>query len=138
MKEKYSQYKDKESRKLYNKEYQREYMRKWRERNADAQKNIDKRYRDKLRLSVLEHLGGAFCVECGCDIIEILEINHINGGGRKEMSTLKKGEYIRKIRDDINARDKYNVLCRVCNAKHYAEEILGIKGFTISWNNNPL
>lgn len=64
--------KDKEERKIYNRLWAREKARK--------NPNYQKTYLRKVRLRVLEKIGG-HCVYCGCDIQEALEINHINGGG---------------------------------------------------------
>lgn len=64
--------------------------------------------------------GKAVCVSCGCDFVDVLEINHINGGGCKEHKKIK-----RSLRDVIingkrNTHD-LNVKCRVCNALDYVE-----------------
>jgi len=66
-------------------------------------------------------------MECGCDFIDILEINHIKGGGRKEdreskASNRGKGFWLaivmgRRITDDLD------ILCKVCNANHYVRLI---------------
>jgi len=129
-----SKYINIEARKQYNREYSREYMKKWRANNPDKQKARDKTYRQKLRADVMIILGGKHCSDCGCDVDGILEINHKDGGGRQETKDKKYEAYLRSIRDHANPQEKYNVLCRVCNAKHYVEEMLGIKGFTIVWN----
>jgi len=60
-------------------------------------------------------LGGAVCANCGCNVLEFLELNHKNGGGCKEHRILGNS-----IMDKLNSGELkpegYNVLCRVCNA----------------------
>lgn len=123
-----------DARKQYNREYSREYMKKWRANNPDKQKTRDRVYRQKLRSDVMTVLGGGRCSDCGCDVVSVLEINHKNGGGRQETKGKKYESYLRSVRDSLDPQEKYNVLCRVCNAKHYVEEILGVGGFTVVWN----
>ena len=78
-------------------------------------------------------LGGTHCEKCGCDIIAILEINHKNGGGAQQQRT--KGHYAacREVLNSANPEKKFNILCRVCNAQHYVEEILGYHGHQVFW-----
>lgn len=138
-KEKYIRYKDKEKRKAYNRLYQRQYMRKYRQKLKEAGIKIkwnSCHYLKDTRLRALDKLGGRKCVNCGCMVEEILEINHKGGKGRKERKKSKKGA-MQFYRDIVHERvdiSKYNVLCRVCNAQHYVEKILRIKGHKISWN----
>jgi hypothetical protein len=88
----------------------------------------------KLRTKVLEELGGAVCCECGCDVEEIIEINHKNGGGnqdRKHRSAL--AFYGDLLKGRLSMGD-FNVMCRICNAHHYVRDIMGVTGFTIKFN----
>lgn len=88
------------------------------------------------RLKVFEKLGGAKCAECGCDVFEILEVNHINGGGTKEaMEKGNKKIFLDIIHDRVDI-SHYNVLCHVCNHKHYVEQLLGIKGHKVIWTSS--
>lgn len=60
------------------------------------------------------------CANCGCDIVELLEFNHINGGGYNEIRKL--GKHIpREILAGRRAVDDLNLLCHVCNHLHYVE-----------------
>jgi len=119
-------YKEK-NRKVLN-EYQREYIKKNREEvNRRAKENAR-----RVRLKAIEKLGGK-CVYCSCSVVNALEINHINGGGRKEY--LKKGA--RKIYSEIVKGTYFKsveVTCRVCNAVHYLKLKRGIEGFKVIWN----
>ncbi len=91
-------------------------------------------YKKRLRVKAIEKLGGPVCVNCSCTIKEILEINHIKGNGRQELKKYQNyHSFFRAIiNEKVNKRD-YNILCRVCNAKDYVENILGIKGYKIEF-----
>ena len=131
-----SNYKDKEKRKKYHREYQRKYMALYRKTHPNYKPNRSD-YQKRLREKTIEVLGGPKCVNCGCTINEILEINHIKGDGRKERKKYKN--YHSFFRDIIKRRiniEEYNILCLVCNAKHYVEEKVGIKGYEIKFRPN--
>ena len=78
------------------------------------------------------------CIECKCNDKRLLEINHINGGGCKETKNL--GTYgsnaIKFLKEIISLRRStkdLNILCRVCNAKHYLETKYGKLTYKIIW-----
>ncbi len=74
------------------------------------------------------------CVNCGCDDIRLLEINHKNGGGGKEYKA--RGNFTSLYRDIIALRrpvDDLEILCRVCNAKHYLESKYGNLPIVVMW-----
>jgi hypothetical protein len=106
-----------------------------RRRNAGGLLPWERGYLRKLRVKVIELLGGYVCRECGCSIEAILEINHRNGGGRKQTATmpLRRKMYLNILNGKVKKED-YEVLCRICNAAHYVREILGIKGHQVTWN----
>ena len=87
-------------------------------------------------------IGGAVCVRCGCDEIDYLEFNHINGGGSAEWRSNREdlGTYLGAA-DMILAgkrkTDDLNVMCRVCNALDYLsrKNPSGINRFTVRWEN---
>lgn len=89
-----------------------------------------------VRENAMERLGGKKCCNCGCDDFSILEINHINGGGRKELKGKQNRQLYRDIVNDKVNLDEYNVLCRICNALHYVAQILGIKGHQVLWRDS--
>ena len=109
------------------------YMRWYRQTHPDYKPNRED-YKKRLRGKAIEKLGGPVCINCGCTVSKILEINHINGGGRKELKKYKNyHSFFRAIiNEKVNIRD-FNILCRVCNAKHYVENELGIKGYKIKF-----
>ena len=83
----------------------------------------------------MEQLGGKQCCNCGCDDFSILEINHINGGGRKALKIASNRQlYLNIVKDRVNLKE-YNVLCRVCNALHYVQDILGVEGHKVLWRD---
>lgn len=76
-------------------------------------------YRFQLKLEVLEQYGGPVCVGCDSIEVEILEIDHIEGGGRKhfreEGITGGYSFYLWLKNHDYPAG--YRVLCPTCNKK---------------------
>lgn len=89
----------------------------------------------RLRKEVIQKLGGK-CVYCGCDVYEALEVNHINGGGSKELKTgsNRKG-HITFYKEILNEQRKdVELVCRVCNSIHWLK-LKGITGHTVSWNS---
>ena len=70
----------------------------------------------KVRKNVLSVLGGK-CVKCGFADFRALQIDHINGGGLKELKTLYGRKYYNHIislsAEERNSR--YQCLCANCN-----------------------
>lgn len=129
-------YKNKEARKTYLKEYNKIYQREYRKRlKIEGKVRIwDRNAGVRIRRRALEFLGEVKCSNCGCDIIEILEINHVKGGGVQEHK-LKGGIKVwRDIYLGRVPRENYNILCRVCNALEYVERKFGIKKFMVTWD----
>jgi hypothetical protein len=100
-----------------------EERRKWREQHQ------------RVRERAIEQLGGKRCANCGCDEFSLLEINHINGGGRAAAKTRQSRQLYRDIVNGRVELSDYNVLCRVCNALHYIQEILGVAGHKVIWKS---
>lgn len=101
-----------------------EERRKWREQHR------------RVRDSAMDVLGGKRCANCGCDEVSLLEINHINGGGRTIAKTRQNRQLYRDIAKGRVELSNYNVLCRVCNALHYIQSILGVKGHQVTWKQS--
>ncbi|MES0071895.1 hypothetical protein [Mesorhizobium sp. M0058] len=72
------------------------------------------------------------CVRCGCDRTELLEINHINGGGtvesRKSMTFYRALAALRRKTDDLE------LLCKPCNAIHALEMVHGPLPMKVIWS----
>lgn len=77
-----------------------------------------KEARHQRKLEVIKKLGGK-CVRCGFSDIRALQIDHINGNGRKELMSFKshRDALIRNIlqlsANEMNT--KYQLLCANCN-----------------------
>lgn len=69
----------------------------------------------KLRKSVMLLLGGVFCKTCGFSNYDALQIDHIHGGGTKEIKKYGHAGIYRKIINDPSCRCEYQVLCVNCN-----------------------
>jgi hypothetical protein len=95
------------------------------EKNRIWMRSYMKRYWRKNKIAAFKILGGK-CVNCGCDNIDALEINHPFGGGNEERR--KAGFYERKLYRDIISGKKVDVelTCRVCNALHYLVQLKGL------------
>ena len=95
-----------------------------------------KKTRETVRKVIFNLLsdGNPVCANCGCDDARFLEINHINGGGTKE---LHKGQKTNSFYLDIYSgrrkTDDLNLLCKICNALHFLELKNGKLPFVVSW-----
>jgi len=84
----------KQSHEYYLKHREQELQRrkKYSQENSESEKKYHKEYHEKNRLQVLAKIDPAMkCANCGCDNPRFLEVNHINGGGRKEQKTRGTG-----------------------------------------------
>ena len=98
--------------------YNCNWLKRYKENNS-----IRSRYSKKVKLDILSHYSGKNknieCALCGNDRLEVLTIDHINGGGHREQK--KSGflgtEYYRYL-----AREGYptgfRVLCMNCNVSN--------------------
>ncbi|HKR01036.1 MAG TPA: hypothetical protein VJT09_10200 [Pyrinomonadaceae bacterium] len=121
-------------------EYMRDYMLVYRERrkqSSDYDPEVERRkwreQHQRIRESAIEQLGGKRCANCGCDELNLLETNHVNGGGRAAAKIRQNRQLYRDIVKGRVELSDYNVLCRVCNALHYIQEVLGVKGHGVTW-----
>ena len=98
-------------KKLTNAEKRKRYFLK----NPEKHRESINKYRQRIRLAAIAILGGA-CVKCGFDDIRALQIDHINGGGGKELKISNGGNHMNKIiRSVLNKENKYQLLCANCN-----------------------
>ncbi len=111
------------------------HTKKYRENNPDKVTKARKSQYTNRRLKVLEMIGGASCVYCGCNVLSFLEINHKNGDGCKEYKKMGAG-IVDRILNATRAIDDLEVACRVCNNLHYLQlkDPDGAKGFKVTWN----
>ena len=104
----------------------------WRATRPGYATEYSKKYRE-IAMQVISG-GRMACVRCNCDDKRLLEINHKNGGGGKEMQAGKASHrfYIDIARLRRSSED-LEILCRVCNAEHYLELKYGKLPFRIVW-----
>lgn len=85
-----------------NKDKQRDYQREW---SKDKLGDIKEKIFDKL---------GHYCSRCGFEDKRALCIDHVNGGGYKELrSGLSVFSYYKKVLSDTD--NTYQILCHNCN-----------------------
>lgn len=128
----------------------------WGRRNREKTRAALKRYRKnhpetirkynrQVRAKALELVGkGIVACKCGCDKPELLEINHINGGGAKEMreQTVSRCKHYNNqmfYQDIVQGRraiDDLELLCKPCNGIHYLELKYGPLPYEIKWKSN--
>lgn len=78
--------------------------------------------RSKLRNEVLEEYGGAVCSCCGEKILEFLQIDHIEGGGKEHLKSIGTSGLYRWLKANKFPAG-FQVLCANCN---FAKGIYGI------------
>ncbi len=143
--ERQRRYKSSEQGRRRCREYMRDYMIAYRKRlkesgivdEAEERRKWREQHR-RLREKAIEILGGTRCVNCGCDEFSLLEINHVMGGGRVEQKIKSPRQLCRDIVKAKVDSSAYNILCRVCNALHYVQNILGVNGHKVSWKGGRM
>ena len=87
----------------------------------DAQKiQLNRKYGRELRMKVIEKMGGE-CIICGTPDYRVLQVNHINGGGRRDF--LKNGPTaIYKAIIDGSRRHEFDLRCANCNRRYEYEQ----------------
>jgi hypothetical protein len=103
-------------------------VQRWVKLHPEEHRASRRKHTQRLRLAVLALLGSRCSnSECrwlnsdgtfGCTDIDLLQIDHINGGGSKEQRELGRTENIRrKILQMKNPETEYQILCANCNWK---------------------
>lgn len=85
----------------------------WLNREINLEKA--KKLRQARRKLVIEKYGG-LCACCGEKRIEFLAIDHINGGGYREITSLGSQKYFYRLFKRKPDKEKYRVLCHNCNS----------------------
>jgi len=126
-------------RKCYQQNYWKINGHKYKESRKERYYNHDKEWKRKsgyhkiankrLRLRAMNKIGGAKCVNCGCNLLEALEINMKEGGHNRKISVKNTPHLIVSERVDLSL---FNVMCRPCNNLHYLGLKLG-KEITQNW-----
>jgi hypothetical protein len=94
------------------------------------QKENNKRVRDRVRAKVLSLLGDK-CKHCGITDKRVLQIDHIDGGGAKELRAIGNTyKYLKLILQMpiFDALQKYQLLCANCNWIKKFENNEGVNG----------
>lgn len=140
MAEKHKRYRASEKGKRTHREYMRGYMAFYRKRlkeqgllDPEEERCKWRKQHQRVRERAFDVLGGRRCVNCGCDELSLLEINHVKGGGRAELKRVSNRQLYRSIANGKVDNANYNVLCRACNALHYVQDILGVRGHKVIW-----
>ena len=81
---------------------------------SEAGKKTHKKYYTKLKMSVFDILGFK-CIKCGFNDIRALQIDHINGGGAKELKSFTRNKYASILTNISNGSNQYQILCANCN-----------------------
>lgn len=90
------------------------------ERNRKSSRECYRKLRHELLLKVSE--GEIKCKVCGFDDIRALQIDHIEGGGRRLLGNKPMNHY-RALLLDIELQNKCQILCANCNSiKRYEKE----------------
>jgi predicted RNA-binding Zn-ribbon protein involved in translation (DUF1610 family) len=89
------------------------------------------------RKSVLLLVGNGVvsCVRCGCDNPALLEINHKEGGGAKDLKNGRGSAFYSSISQLKRGVDDLELLCKPCNAVHALELKHGPLPFRVVWND---
>ena len=113
---------------------QARWVKEWRDRNPEKHRKARKRAYNNRKRKAMEMVDGAFCNRCGCDELDFLEFNHIEGGGCIEW---RENMGVAMIDRVIAGRetDDLEILCRICNAVDFLERKNNkqAKRFKISW-----
>lgn len=116
-------------------ERQAKWVQNWREKYPEKQILARKRAYRNRKLKAILKVGEARCVRCGCDEIDFLEFNHINGGGCKEHRDSKNSPMMDRILTNKRDVTDLEIVCRVCNALDFLERKnnLSARRFLIIW-----
>jgi len=91
------------------------YNKEWHLKNPSKAYLYQRNYLRRLRIAVVSILGSK-CVVCGFSDPRALQVDHINGGGQKEINTIHRNTYYGMvIKSVLNKENKYQLLCANCN-----------------------
>lgn len=98
---------------LLARELARARSRKYRANNLEKVRTCCRNYERRSRLSILMLLGGK-CELCSNNDSRVLQVDHVNGGGSKEIRNVATGSgaYLRRI---FRNPENYQLLCANCN-----------------------
>lgn len=101
---------------------QKAATKRWRKAHPERVNFYYMQRNQRLKQRAFEKLGGC-CGRCGITDIRCLQIDHINGGGVKELRTIQSAGIRRKI---VQGKTGYQLLCANCNwVKRYEQNECG-------------
>ena len=107
------------------KAYQKEWYQKNKERLRPIRREYTRIYEQRNRIRIIALLGGK-CVRCGETDWRCLQIDHINGGGRRAEAQTHhhSSAYMRIIKrlKQVKNPSPYQILCANCNWKKKYEK----------------
>ena len=108
--------KNKEKTKKYMHKYMKNYRKIHPEKfNTPRLLARQKEINSKIRPKLIKLLGNK-CIKCGFTDIRALQIDHKNGGGRKEHKKFGNQQLYRYyLKHPIEAKNKLQILCANCN-----------------------
>ena len=91
----------------------------YRQAHPEMVKKADAKNRIKLKIEVLSYYsnGKPKCLHCGIDDIDVLTIDHINGGGGKLRATGIEWSALHRWLKSHNYPSGYQILCANCHLK---------------------
>lgn len=112
------------------------WVKRWRDKYPERQALARKRAYNNRKLKAVLKVGEAKCIRCGCDELDFLEFNHINGGGCIEHRNTKNKPMMDRILTNKRDTKDLEIVCRVCNALDFLERKnnLSAKRFKIVWS----
>ena len=113
-----------------NKEKKNNQSKKWRKNHPEQIRYARRKRTHEKRIELLSLLGGK-CVVCGEIDWRCLQIDHVNGGGRKEIFEIANGYlYYTRVKQQILEGSKnYQLLCANHNMIKTYENKEGYIGF---------
>lgn len=144
-------YKDREAKKAQARRYYRTHKRQFKKWHGDYYrthradwhrrgKDYNKKRYWAMKTRVFELIAGTTtprCVVCGCNNPLFLEINHKNGGGRKEMQSGSHLKFLKDIQMGLRSTTDLEIRCRVCNALDFLarKDPEGVKRYSITYGD---
>ena len=86
------------------------------------------------RARLLVGRGVIRCSNCGCDDERVIEINHMNGGGKSELGEGPQ-QFCREIVFGKRTIDDLDLRCKLCNELHYILRRFGALPFRVIWKS---
>lgn len=116
------------------------WVKRWRDANPEKQALARKRAYMNRKIKALKAVGDVKCNRCGCDEVDFLEFNHINGNGCKEWRDSRGVAMMDRILTKERGVDGLEILCRVCNSLDFLERKNNesSKKYKIIWNQQSL